>query len=321
MRFVVLTSSFLVANVVETGATAPYMRNESSVDLVSKPIDAMIIQHSSSPGSAVVSEAPEPIPTKKVTIPHLGFEEMLYPKGGYVKQEIGKTQNYYSIFISHNPHTISGVNATFLPGRDDCQEQLAGFIPETFRDSRIVALLDEVEYVPCSSSTGVSVSKQSFDITPELTELGEDLILNCRFKDHKTGRLFAGRRTAKGKWAKNIAARIVYIRFRNRVHYKNLESQLRECAEILQNIVKIDRHLIKERFDSNMFELDDIMPDELVIEVQPSEEPPSSSLSAGYIILIVIGSLSILVGSYYAYAQFSSKRSKKQNSLLRNESN
>lgn len=274
-------------------------------------------------GSAISSMSSDKfVPAGKVSIPRLSFDYMLNPVNGYDNKHIGKTKNKYSISISHTPATITASDGSSIWGKDDCREQLAGFIPDSFQDSRILAVLDELEYVPCNTSSDVSTTREIFDITPDLIEAGDDLILNCRFKEHKTGRLFAGRRYVKNNSARSYVTSIISSRFRNQVHHDDLESQIKECDEVLNNIVKIDKIL----YDSNRST--DNISDNLVVEnalggssfTQFKFSFPLEVYIAVYVLLLVCAVAAILGGFYYAYTRCCSPKSKSsQDSSMHDE--
>ena len=76
---------------------------------------------------------------------------------------------------------------------------------------------------------------------------------------------------------------------------------------MLTVITRLDSALLKATLDPELYNLDSIMVDEVSPADKKKEDSKGPAMKAGYIVLIVLGALAVLGGSYYAYSQYSSK--------------
>ena len=241
------------------------------------------------------------VSANEVESKNLDFSEIFVRK--YSDQKLGDLEDGYNVFMSTHPPSLMAKRRSYQKWRDDCQERFLG-LPFDSVGSQIPKILDAlnaIEYVPCQRM-GHLQTGANYDIRASTRSDADGIVsIECRYTEKATGRRLGAIRTGKrgffkdGVFEKHI-----------RKQEKSIVTNTNECIDMLPGLIYLDSKLVDLLYDPNVYANDSLKLEADDVKIVKTEK--EEAIGAGYIVMIVLGVLILLGGTYYAYSEWSSSK-------------
>ena len=248
-------------------------------------------------------------------VPQASFEDLLKDEKLFQDAELEVISTGTRVFVSDDPISIrSEWKRQYLTTTENCFERLIGFETESFDRNSIRPLLESLRYKSCKKMPGAIQDYDAYKITPVPVDvrglLLSDTRIDCQYTEKKSGRRFAARRQAPGRWIseKWTPFTVLSGKLRNRAGTGLHSGNLSECRDMLNTFIYVQNAFITKHYDPEEYDVSGALLAGGSSSAKKTSEK-DSNLGAGYIVLIIVGALAVLGGTYYAYSQWSSKSS------------